>query len=62
MDFAVFWLIWGIIFVVIEWLALRNTARGDTLTETVSRLKKNRIVLGVFTAFWLVLSYHFFVT
>ena len=61
-TFSVFWLIWGIIFIVIEVFALRNKTEGDTLTETISRLKKNNVVLGIFTLFWVVLSFHFFVT
>lgn len=60
-TFSIFWLIWGVLFVIIELFALRNKADGDTLSELIYRLKRNNIVLGIFTLFWLVLTFHFFV-
>ena len=60
-TFSIFWLIWGVLFVIIELFALRNKSEGDTLSELIYRLKRNNIVLGIFTLFWLVLTFHFFV-
>jgi lipoprotein signal peptidase len=66
-PFTVAWILWILAFVVIEYLAIRREAKGDTLTEHIvdwfSTTKRGmawglrRLLLAVFLA-WLTI--HFF--
>lgn len=66
--FTVAWILWIVAFVVIEYLAIRREAKGDTLTEHVVRWFSTtergmawglrRLVLAAFLV-WLTI--HFFV-
>lgn len=68
-TFSIFWLGWLVLFCVIETAALiRERGKkitnynGGTLSELVWRLTRtNRLVMGIFLAFWVVLTYHFFI-
>lgn len=67
-GFSYLWLLWLIIFVVVELIALyrgRNKDStgytGGTLSEVVWRLSRsNKLFMIAFAGLWLVLTYHFF--
>ena len=58
------WIGWLVAFVVIEAIAIKSKARGDTLSEHVwswfsIRKSKNNVFTYGFLLFWLCLTIHF---
>lgn len=63
-PFTVLWLLWGVIFLTFEGIALRlrHRAPGGTLSQLVWRFigPGHRVHRAVFAVGWLVLTSHFF--
>lgn len=68
-NYSLLWLGWVVGFVIIELAALYQERgkdisgyKGGTLSELIWRITRtNKLVKIIFTLFWVVLTYHFFV-
>lgn len=59
--FTALWVMLGVLFLAIEIPAIRRKEHGDTLTDHVRFLLKDRRFAVLFGAFWVWLTLHFFV-